>query len=505
MKRYLLILCIALSAAVNAQKALDLKAVLPLGKKEDVLDVVTLGDQGFLIQTGISYGARAQSIKVHRFDADLTKRFSIVLPKPKNGLLMNMLIGSKYSEYVYSLQQNKTGSGQNGIFVVTRVDSLGKLSNFSVPISSDLGNVTVLAAFENEEKLVLLTSRTKSTTSKEIINGKKQKVTSSENKLEMFVMKHEEKTFQKMKTEIELSSNDPDVDLTVEFLGNDEETFYVARKSVNLGNGITNYSINVLSMEGEILETNEIKSDIKYVPLASRNLRETSGAVVNAQDYDVIVTHSGKTTITTYVAKAGAFGCSQLDIDNGYFYVYGIATDKLSRTKNGKTLNIMSNTPNSFYVQKYELVTGELISDYFGKLPKSVLDDKFFNTTYFNNRCIGLHVVDSELVRLNLYSLRSLHTLSINYSSDKLTHVSQMKNHMYYMGDRHDRSFASLFVTAEDGNPDMVKFLKKFPSFREKDYSVFGISFGHYTAVVKNSALSKTPKLEMQLFDNSIR
>jgi hypothetical protein len=118
---------------------------------------------------------------------------------------------------------------------------------------------------------------------------------------------------------------------------------------------------------------------------------------------------------------------------------------------------------------------------------------------------IGFDVVDSNTMRLNIVSYNSVNVVTINMEDNKMASAS--KNIRKRKGETlyHRLVQAPLLVTKEDATKDLINHVKKFEDIRAKEYSVFGLTMGSKTAVFQNFAMGKDPRLEIAVFDNSLR
>jgi hypothetical protein len=511
MKKLLLFISIGLIVfSVNGQKTAGAKgkgkSTIKLGKKEDVSDITYIPNKGFLLTTAVGYAGREKDVKIHSYRPDLSKRWTASISNSTNKLLNNYLVASEYSDYVYMIKTSKVFTTSNGKLLFTRIDSTGKKSDFSIPVSDEMDDATPVALFQNKDNLYFLVSNLSSSKEKvKDAKGKTKKVKKTENKLSMYIMAHDKKLFKRKLTEIKLESGVNGYDLTIEYLGNNNENIFVAQKLVNLSSGETKYVIYTLNNEGDIEETTEIEAKIKYTPLAALNYRNGKGAVIMDNDYRIETYYRNNRQYIEYIAQAGAFGCSQLDVENGYFYIYGLAVSKPATNKKGALQPIMSNNVDAFYIQKFDMYSGELIKEYNGTLPKGIVEDKIIKSGMFINKGIALDVVDSNTMRLNVVSYNTVNVVTINMEENKMASASKAIRRRKGETLAHRLVQSPLIVTKEDASKEMINHIKKFDDFRAKEYSLFGLTMGAKTAVIQNFSMSKDPRLEFTLFDNSTR
>jgi hypothetical protein len=486
------------------------KATIKLDVDCDVSQIISLDEKGFILKTSQGTTTKEKKVKFQYYKPDLSKAWTVSFSKASIKVIERYIVASKYSDFVYFIQ-NTLGNvaGTNSKLVITRIDTLGKKSEFTLPVSREMDDGNNIAVFQNKDKLIFLVSNVKSSKVKKVNNdGKKEKVKVSENKLVLYSIRHGEKTFTKITTQLKLVSDIPNQDLSVEYLGSSDSHIYLARKFVNLASGETRYSIVLMNNDGEIIETKEIEAKLKYTPIAAYNLREEKGSNIYNDDYDISlddVAGSNRTRVT-YIAKAGSFGCSQLDLDNGYFYIYGLAIDKLKTDRKGNPVDLIKQVPNSYFVLKFDFKSGNLLNSSYGQLPKGIAQEFVFKEgSIFKDRAINFNIVDSGLVRLNILGTKVTHAISVNLANEKVSTVSKEIRKSQTFGFYQNKFLAALLVSPNFANKEMVNYIKKIPDFREKEFSYFGIFMGKKTAVVQNFAYSKSPRLELVIFDNSIR
>jgi len=496
-----------------AQKSNDAKqlSTINLGPKEDVNSITSVNDFGFILTTSIGYTNSQKDVKIHSYTPSLTKRWTATIAKSSNTALNNYLVASKYSPFVYMVQTSKVFKMSNGSLLFTRIDSIGKKSEFKLPITEDMDEATPVALFQNKDNLYFLMTNSEYVESKvENEKGKLKNKTFAENKLVMYTMSHDKKTIKKRQTEIKLVSENLDEQLSIEYLGNTNENIYVAQKYVYLSAKSIKYIIYTLTNEGDIEETVQVEAKVDFIPLANMNFREGNGAAILNNDYTITQSQEFRDNkwqnVTTYTAFSGAFGCSQLDIENGYFYIYGlgISDNKGGKTANQKPLATTKTNNYGFYVQKFDLYSGDLMGENKGLIPIPLKDEKTFNSSKFIDLGLSFTIVDTSIVHVNFVTINNVSNVSLNMDTDKFNITSKEIKRRRIETLDHRLSQAPLLVSKDYTSKELFNHLNTFEDFRTKEFSVFGLVMGSKTAIIKNYSLSKNnPHLELSLFNSS--
>lgn len=524
-----LLFCITAGAQTPTKKKTDDKigkATLTLLKKEDVITTVDLGPEGFILKTGIEYAGREGKIRLHKYKTDLTKVWTVELPKATNTMLENYILASPYSSYTYYIQQSKTTNKSAGKMIVTRIDEKGKTNLYDIKVQKESDkpakkgktshwpqageNTEYIAAFVDEENFFLLASIGTVNSKKE---QKKNNVAKKNTKIVLYKAAHKSREISAYETGIELNADDASADLFIEYLGQDEENIYVSKKSVNLADKSLTYNILTINKNGEQTDETSIAASVEGLPVPAVNFRESYGSQIYNNDYDVIVTtrSSGTRTyvVTTYIANAGSFGCAQLDFINGKFYIYGLSKQaKSSASGKGKNKTKekekeLETEATHLYVHQYDFSTGELLQTYEKPLPKEFIADKgFTNPSVFYFRNIWLDVLGPDMIRLNGVSDGStkLHSVCIDLEKEKMEYIGKDVSRRKDAGSGHRRYLTNVIATKMESDKSYQQFMKSHTDFRTKEYSVFGLLLGDKRVIAKNYAFGKSPKIEFTVF-----
>lgn len=491
--------CLLITTGAFAQRK---PVVLPLDKKTDVTEIESLGEQGFLVKTAASYAGREKNVQIHSFTNELKKRWTVKLEKPTNTMLEYTLLASPYSPHTYYIQASKTFSGSKGVLNITRIDSLGKKKDIVYKVSKEFSTASRVAMFADEDALYILTAEETVNKDRDI---KKNKVKNKkESILVFYVLKSDKTTMQRVETEIKLVSDLKDADLFVEYLGHDEDNIFLSRKSVNLSENEIEYEILTLDKNFSTVDVSNFKIQTENPLVPSVNMRSSNGASIYNNDYDVTVTRRGNTIITTYTANAGSFGCAKLDVNTGHFYIYGLTAAKpSSKNTKKKDTQAMVVDAHSAFVSKFDFNTGDLIDQQEFDLSKEFLADKLFETPYlFVNRVIWMDVLNENTYKLCGAAGENVHVMIVPIKGTKTEYVGRKIEFQKGGGNYHRRFLANALGNKSYMSDEQVKFMKKYPEFREKEYSIFGIFLGDRTVIVRNTAYTKQPQLEFNLFNH---
>lgn len=473
---------------------------VPLDKRSDISEIVSLGEQGFVIKTAIGYAGREKNIQIHSFTNDMRKRWTVKLEKPTNTMLNYTLLASPFSSYVYYIQMSKVFTAQKGVMNIARIDSAGKKKDIVYKVSKEFENSEKVALFADDDALYFLNYDQKVNRDKDVKKGKANK---KENRLVVFVLDNNKTVMERHETDIRISSDSKDADLFIEYLGHDDENIYLSKKTVDLGENTIKYEVFTLNKSFVTQDVTEFEAKIEAPIVPAVNSRNYNGAEIYNNDYDVEISHRGNTTVTTYIANAGSFGCAYLDVAHGNFYIYGLSGLKpLSKDKKKSKSSKLNTDAKGGYVLKFDFGTGDLLEQKEFELPKEMLADKMFADPYlFVNRTIWLDVVGDHTYRLcGVGYNEKIHIALVSESGKKAVYLGKKIDYRKSSGLYHRRFLANALGDKTYLNDDYMKFIKKYPEFRMKDYSVFGIYLGDRTIVVRNTAFTREPKLELNMF-----
>lgn len=492
---FLIIFSGTFSYGQNEQYSLD------LDKKADVQDIVTIGDQGFLIKTAITYAKKERNVQIHSFSADLKKRWTVKLDKPTNKFLNYTLLASPYSPMVYYIETVSGNDYAKQGINITRIDSLGKKSEIKYDYSKDFKRADRVAMFADEEALYILNSEVTVATDKDI---KKKKVANKkESVLVFYVMKNSKKVMERFVTDIKLTSDDKDADLFVEYLGHDEDNIFLSRKSLDLSQNKIAYEVITLDKSFNNVDVTNFEVTLENPLVPALNSRAENGASIYNNDYDVTVVQRGNTITTTYYANAGSFGCAQLDVLNGHFYIYGLTGAKSTGkdTKKEKGSGKMLTKAEGGYICKFDFNTGDEKSRTEFKLGKTFTADNSFSDPYlFTARSIWLDVLSEDTYKFcGLSGSIDLHAIVVS-KQEKAEYIGMKLEDVGSSSDLHRKSIINLLGSRTYFSNNHLDFMKDYKEFRTKEYSMFGILLGDRTVVIKNTAYTENPKLEFNLF-----
>lgn len=500
------------------------KATLTLLSKEDVINTIDLGPDGFILKTGVEYAGREGKVRLHKYKSDLTKVWTVEIAKATNSLLENYVLASPFSSYTYYIQESKSTNKSSGKIIVTRIDEKGKTTLYDIKVAKDdhksekkgktTGwpksdkNTSYIAAFVDENNFYLLASLETVNSKKDV---KKKNVAKKEAKVVLFKAAHKSREISSFDTDIELNGDDEKSDLFVEYLGQDDDNIFVSKKSVSLNNKTLTYDILTLDKDGVRTDETTIETTTEGLPVPAINFRESYGSRIYNNDYDVITTThtSGNRTYTTttYIANAGSFGCAQLDFVNGKFYIYGLSKSnkkvETGKNKSKEKSKDLEQQADNLYVHQYDFSTGELLTAFEKPLPKELMADKnFTNPGVFYYRNIWLDVLTPNLIRFNGVMDRStkLHTVCIDMSSDKMEYAGKEVPLRKSSGTGHRQYLNNLNATKMESTKSYQQFMKANTDFRTKEYSMFALLCGDKRIVAKNYSFSKSPKIEFTVF-----
>lgn len=490
---YIILLSATFSYAQNEQFSLDLE------KKADVVDIVTIGDQGFLIKTAVTYAKKERNVKIHSFTADLKKRWTLNLEKPTNKYLHYTLLASPYSPLVYYIETVEGNDYAKTGIDITRIDSLGKKTVIKYDFPKEFSRANRVAMFADEGALYILNSEVKVASDKDI--KKKKAANKKESVLVFYVMKNSKKVMERFVTDIKLTSDDKDADLFVEYLGHDEENIFLSRKSVDLPENKISYEVITLDKSFNNVDVTNFEVALKNPLVPALNSRAENGASIYNNDYDVTVVQRGNLVTTTYYANAGSFGCAQLDVLNGHFYIYGLTGAKPSGKDAKKDAGKMLTKAEGGFICKFDFNTGVEKSKTEFNLASGFTSDTYFSDPYlFINRSIWLDVLSDNTYKFcGLSSSVDLHAMIVSKQA-KTEYVGIKVEDVGSSSDSHRKTLINLLGSRTYFSDDHMRFMKNYKEFRTKEYSIFGILLGDRTVVIKNTAYSEDPKLEFNLF-----
>jgi hypothetical protein len=477
-------------------------ATVTLNKKQDVSNIIPLGvDGGFILHVSEQYAGREKNSEMYYFDASLTNKWQVSIDNPTNNLFEEFLIGSAFSNYVYYIQEKKSTSFSNPEYIITRIDKDGKKTLFSYKPSKEFNNSSMIAAYTDNVGMNFMVQYTP-----KVKKGETQKT-----QINIYQVKHDKKTFDLLDTKIKELLSEDEQEIFIEYLGHDDENVYLSQKLVSLRENAVKYTIYSISKgDYSIVSEDEFIVAPKNELVASTNLRTQDGARIYNQDYNVVVTSSGRTTYTTYYANAGSFGCAKLDLANGKFIIYGLTSSKKFVTpapdkKGKKSTGVgLVNDVAGAYVVAFDINTGKELSKnefLFNKdVPAKV------NVSSFYTRAIWFDILADNFYRISVARQYTSDKNQVVYShfvskNEKPEYKSfsfpARKNETLW----HMRFTSNMAVSTSFAPTEAVKFASNTAELRTKEYSKFGILLPSKIILAKNYSYTKTPKIEFTGFD----
>jgi hypothetical protein len=504
MKKIITILFVLVGFSGFSQKN---RASISLGKKQDVSQILRIGaDGGFLLHVSETYAGREKNSEIYCYSPDLKKKWSVKINNPTNALLEEYLVASAFSTYAYYIQQIKSDE-----YVITRISDDGKRTTLNYKIIKELFDVSKIAIYTDQKGLNIIANKT--------IKVKKGEKAKSE--IQILQMRHDQKKFELIKTEIKDFLSDDEEDVFIEFLGHDDNNIYLAQKFVNVNENSIKYKMYTVDKEGyRVIEEDEFLAEIKNELVASTNQRTTDGSPTANKDYRVVVStstsYSGPngtprtTTTYTYYANAGSYGCAKLDIASGKFIIYGLVTDKKfvrpKADKKGKmpAYELKDNLGGAYLIS-FDVNTGEKVWDEQVSIDKAAVAEvsksKFYSRSIWldvmNDNCLRLGIT-AGLVRKNknaeAYSLLIKKNTKQEFKKIEFPARSGETN-------SHIRMVSNLLLSKSIAPSEAISFGQNPQDIRTKHYSKFGLLLPNKIILFQNYAFSKTPKIDIFSYD----
>lgn len=475
------------------------EVTFPIQKKQDIYSVSTLGfDEGFVVLISEKNASNHHlNTNLRYFSKDLEEKWNVQLKYSSDEINDQTIVCSAFSNYMYVLG--------NSVFI-NRISSEGEKSNFKATFPKEYKNVNLIAKYVDETGLNYITYKGEDkSTNKEFI---------------IFRLQHDKKSFEMISLNLGLiNENSKDYE-SLDFLGHDEENIFLSHKSIDFTKNTINYLVYSISKSDfESISTNEFSVQITNELVPCMNTRTEDGSVIYNNDYSTATIT--KTTIsngisrsytyTIYNPKAGAYGCSRLDIENGFFYIYGVTTakkftpPKLNKKTNKPETSEPKNEVAGAYVVTYDFNKGELIKKEEFSLPKNAASD-FPKKMNMETRSIWFDVFNDKITRISISPATLISKDAIVYcttigatakpESIRLTYPSKVDG-----GWTHRRLVSNLALPKSIVPNDVISFSSNPKEIRSKEYSKFGILLKNRIILVKNHSFTKTPKIEFWNYD----
>lgn len=532
-------------------------SLFKLTKGEDIMTMQSLDDKGFFLSTGVKKGVTIMDLTLHKFDNDFNKIWSsTILKKLDYAKYSKQLIASSQCDWAYYFiipNTNKLASTSSDNIIV-RIDKDGKTETFQFISESNtekllkspknnsmlpkeksddnsllqnkLDEIDFVASFVDDEHLYVLCMF--------YSYSKVKKVKMKESQLILFKLSNSSHTFERIETQMKLEGEEND-DLFIEYLGHDDENIYLSRKTVDFSEKTIKYTLFTTDKSGVNTDETEFLLELNTLPVAAKNYRQNFGGLIFDNDYRVEVISRSNQVTTIYYPYDGVYGCSQLNQHNGYFYIYGLSKkDSKSDSKKDskKKLQLLVNSSNmnneadNVYIGKFDFTTGELIQKQELPLPKEMrAEDELIVPSLFTNRIIGLESITNDLVRFVGYTATAMtystsnslqfgkktiknkgdaapsgsyHTITIDLASGKSEYASMPFERK--MGYSKPEFVTCLYPSKIESTKDYTNFIKKYPTFRTKEYSVVGMNTNNTRIVMINNSFSKKLSIEFYKF-----
>lgn len=361
MKFRLILLSLLLTTSLVAQ---DKTAVIELGKNCEQLDMIDLGENGFLLKTGKTSAPYSKKLKweMHYINNNLELVYSLPVEKEQiDKQLNNPILSSPSGNYLYHGEQKLITTFGKGKMRYTQIKKNKEVKIFNINYKN---YAYIEDNFCDDFYFYKLASKNGETG-----NSKKM------HKETMILYKHNHEDFNREEFILDLPPLAKDKNLSStfwEYSGQDDNLFYLHRKDINFKTNKAIYHIISLNKsEGKVVSQFSINFSIKTKHIRpSNNLNKFpgDGYSINNDDFDTGTISAGTSSRITFHHETGAYGNLTLDPDNKMAYIYGLYGDKPSSTG----VNIKG-----YFLKGYDF-TGTQQFETIKSLPKKLADEAAF-------------------------------------------------------------------------------------------------------------------------------
>ncbi len=495
----LLFICFHICAIAQTKST-----IIELEGKSDISSIIPLTHNGgFLIKYAKSYPNKEKDVIISKYNSDLDNIWNVGIVKTSYNSANNVIIASKFSSNTYYIQQKK-GNSEKINLTVNRINESGEVS-IVLYENSEFRYKNIIAMYADASGLNIITNKSFGKSKYEKIDEPQPII--------VYKLKSNQDDFEKIETDI--INNIPNEEKEfIEFLGQDENFIYMAKKNVNIFNNSIKYTIYFIDKESYLLldsKTFELEPEKKII--AANNMRSDNGNIIMDNDYEVeIETYGvdGKNSKITYTVNSGSFGCSKLDLLNDRFYVYGltsnkihVASDKLANLKTKKAPKLINDIGGA-YVYSFDFNSGKIVYKNEFAVNKDV--SKLGNSLFLY-RYIWLDIINKDICKLNytrseMYRKdHKLYTNTIVRNEKAIYAKASFDYYMYFEGPHHIRSLNNTILNSCFAPKEAIDFVEANPKLRYKKYSIFGFVLDGKIILAKNSAYTKHPLLELNSFD----
>lgn len=481
-------------------------------KREDISEIVELGgDGGFLVHTSSQYAKYNKNSVIHFFSPDLKNNWSVSIPKATNSGNESFLLANELSDYVYYIQKEKGSRFSKGEFIINRIGKNGQLESFNYDINKQFEKADKVASFVDDKGLYFVLK-----TKNQHVKGQKRTAT-----IQVYFMDHSRKKFDIIKTDMKDLSAESDEAIFVEFAGVDKEYIYLSQKWLSVKENAMKYVYYKLNKERfHVDDEKEFVVQIEDELVASVNSRKTDGARVYDNDYEVESWSNGRTTYITYLANAGSFGCAKLDVKSKSLYIYGITSGKKfnpkiiksdngKKDKKGKKVELIDEIGGGYLI-KFDFETSKELSRNEFTMQKNLTKD--IAKIPFYSRSIWFDILPNDKYRLSLTTASfNILKLSKGVTASIVTCIipekgkADVKSTPIPMAmnfrPNHTRYLTNTTLNKSFAPKAAIDFIAKNEKIRYPDYSIFGIYLSNKFILAKNSAYTKSAKLELTSYD----
>ncbi|MHC1705015.1 MAG: hypothetical protein AB9846_13985 [Tenuifilaceae bacterium] len=368
MKRHLIIFLISLTPLFLKSQDKTIKDLLIKG--EELLNVSSIPNNGFIIKTGVlSNNSKTVNWKLKYFNSNLDLYWDVPIEKvEKIHSVQNPIVVSPSGNYIYHIESDgRMSVGVKLNLSITQVAKSGVVKKYKITTSKDFGYIQTM--FADDNYLYFLTTKNE--------NEAKSKIRIEE-ELTLHSYKHSD--FEKTKKKLELPNiEDPKTTSFWTFAGSTTEKLYLVSKSIDYfnSNSIIN-KILILKLNGEILRSIKIETklgDFYVRPSVNHNFYRYANTVRNGDLY-YYYSNGGVSS----ECDIGSFSGIQINEDLNTIVIFGLSGQKLFKRA--------GSSYSSNYVFKYNF-DGNLIWKSQNTFPKQLLEEKYF---YIHSTPMGRNI-----------------------------------------------------------------------------------------------------------------
>lgn len=457
------------------------KVTHKLSYREDLVDAVAIQNGGFVCKTGKYYKKSIQNLKLHRYNKNMKKMWTIELEEPEHHNSTNFFVTSEQTNVTYYFQKSK--ESYNYQYLLYRIDSAGNYTTQKVATSVTSKSSNIVAIYADEESLYFISHKVEKTSAQ---NDKNEKF---KNTIYLDRIDNNDTTIVSSFIEIDGKGK-------VNYLGNSYGSIYLCRTLNEEESTFLTTSLIEINTLGDLVDIKEISIELGE-RIAGIPIQRSSDGTKIFDDEGMIFLSDAILKLFEQINISFDFkilfnstGSAVIDFETERFFVFGITLDS-------KASNIKG-----FYIIEYDL-NGNEISYQVDNFPEELINK---NSKLFSGNISGItsifNKVDSSTFSLQLFYNNGIISTLIFSKDEILTSVTRtIPQKQFYYTTKHRRFQANLIASTYDASTEYVEKIASINKLRTKRVSYTALRNGKNRILIVNRSLTSKSNITFEYYE----